>query len=61
MESGTRRSNRHGIGATIRRLRALVRELMHADRYHPEEHYMRGPGPKTEERLRAKSESEANE
>jgi hypothetical protein len=57
MESGIRRSSRRGIGAKIKRLRAWVRQLLHGDRYRPEEHYMRGPGPKTQKRRQAQSEA----
>lgn len=40
----TPRSTRH-FGATVARLwHTLVRDLF--DPYHPEQHYMRGPGPK---------------
>jgi hypothetical protein len=31
---------------TLERLRARWRQWMGADRYRPEKHYMRGPGPK---------------
>ena len=57
MESGIRRSPIRGISARIGRWRARIRAILNADRYHPEEHYMRGPGPKTQEKLRSRPEA----
>jgi hypothetical protein len=34
------------IGRVLDRLRARWRQEMSPDRYRPEKHYMRGPGPK---------------
>jgi hypothetical protein len=36
-----------------RRFEALIRLFADPDRYRPERHYMRGPGPKSAARLRS--------
>jgi len=36
----------HFFAATVGRLLARCREWVSPDRYRPEKHYMRGPGPK---------------
>jgi hypothetical protein len=39
-----------------RRIEALIRLIADPDRYHPERHYMRGPGPKSAARLRSSAD-----
>jgi hypothetical protein len=38
---------RHFFAAAVERLKARWRQWTAPDRYRPEKHYMRGPGPKT--------------
>jgi hypothetical protein len=35
------------VGKAVRRLAARWRQATSSDRYRPEKHYMRGPGPKS--------------
>jgi hypothetical protein len=42
-----RRKVSHFFAAALVRLKARWRQWVAPDRYRPEKHYMRGPGPKT--------------
>jgi hypothetical protein len=41
-----RRKFSNFLGAIVSRLKARWRQWVSPDRYRPEKHYMRGPGPK---------------
>lgn len=40
------------IATALRSVPVLARRLLKIERYRPEEHYMRGPGPKTREKMK---------
>jgi hypothetical protein len=40
------------------RIRMLIRLIADPDRYRPERHYMRGPGPKSAARLRSSADEQ---
>jgi hypothetical protein len=48
-----------GFAKTLKSVRNRVRQLLRLERYRPEEHYMRGPGPKTREKLKHGTEASA--
>lgn len=52
-DANTMRSPRAGWNffAALRRALCGVRTAVTGDRYRPEQHYMRGPGPKTREKM----------
>jgi len=45
--------------ATLRAFAERFRLALRTDRYRPEQHYMRGPGPKTREKLERRGGAKA--